>query len=73
MFDRDPSDATDAHAISDEQPPGPLGDRDHRRVILKSDIESMQNTGLSLMPEGLDEQISVDEMADLIDYLMRAK
>jgi putative heme-binding domain-containing protein len=37
--------------------------------ILRQDIDSIVNTGLSLMPEGLDSLISPDEMASLIQFL----
>ena len=37
--------------------------------ILRSDIDSMRSTGLSLMPVGLEKNISVQEMADLISYI----
>jgi hypothetical protein len=30
----------------------------------------MVNTGLSIMPEGLEKQIAKQEMADVIEYLM---
>ncbi len=38
-------------------------------TILRQDIESIQSTGLSLMPEGLEKDIPVEAMADLIDFL----
>jgi putative heme-binding domain-containing protein len=38
-------------------------------TILRSDIESMKSSGLSIMPEGLERQIDVQAMADLIAYL----
>jgi putative membrane-bound dehydrogenase-like protein len=38
-------------------------------VILRSEIESIQSTGRSLMPDGLEAQVSMQEMADLIGYL----
>jgi putative heme-binding domain-containing protein len=40
-----------------------------RDVVLRQDIESVQSTGLSLMPEGLEKNISVAELADLIAFL----
>jgi len=40
-------------------------------VVLRSKIESLQSTGLSLMPEGLEKDIDVNAMADLIAYLMQ--
>lgn len=38
-------------------------------VVLRQDIEELQSTGVSLMPEGLEKTISVTEMADLLSYL----
>jgi putative heme-binding domain-containing protein len=38
-------------------------------VILRSNIEEISNTGISLMPEGLEKNISVEEMSDLLFYL----
>ncbi len=38
-------------------------------VILRSEIEELQSTGLSLMPEGLEKNISVAGMADLLSFL----
>jgi putative membrane-bound dehydrogenase-like protein len=42
-------------------------------TILRIDIEQMRSTGLSLMPEGLEQQIDRQGMADLIAYLMSLK
>ena len=39
-------------------------------VILRQDILAMKSTGLSLMPEGLEREISSEEMADLLTFLM---
>lgn len=41
--------------------------------ISKSDIEAIKNSGLSLMPVGLEKEISVEQMADLLEFLMIAK
>ena len=41
-------------------------------TILRSDIDSIFATTKSLMPEGLEQQISRQEMADLIAYLLSA-
>jgi putative membrane-bound dehydrogenase-like protein len=41
------------------------------KAIPRVDIESIESTGLSYMPEGLEKMISVAEMADLLAYLMR--
>lgn len=38
-------------------------------TILRTDIESMRSSGLSIMPEGLERQIAPQGMADLIAYL----
>lgn len=38
-------------------------------TLLRTDIEMMQSTGLSLMPEGLEKEISIDQMADLLAFL----
>ncbi|WP_397568271.1 PVC-type heme-binding CxxCH protein [Schlesneria sp. T3-172] len=42
-------------------------------TILRSDIEELSSTGKSIMPEGLEKQISPQEMADLLSYLLRSK
>lgn len=39
-------------------------------TILRIDIDELQSTGLSLMPEGMEKQIDPQAMADLIAYLM---
>jgi putative heme-binding domain-containing protein len=38
-------------------------------TVLRSDIEEVQSTGRSLMPEGLEKTISIAEMADLLAFL----
>jgi putative membrane-bound dehydrogenase-like protein len=38
-------------------------------TILRQDIEEIQSTGQSLMPEGLEKTISIAEMADLMAFL----
>lgn len=39
--------------------------------LLRSDVEEMQSSGKSLMPEGLEKDIGQQDMADLIAYLTR--
>lgn len=38
-------------------------------TILRTNINSLTNTGRSLMPEGLEQSITKDELAQLIAYL----
>jgi putative heme-binding domain-containing protein len=38
-------------------------------TVLRQDIGEMQSTGRSLMPEGLEKSVSVEEMADLLSFL----
>ncbi len=38
-------------------------------TVLRIDIEQLKSTGLSLMPEGIEKQIDVPAMADLLAYL----
>jgi putative heme-binding domain-containing protein len=40
-------------------------------VILRSEVDEFRSTGRSLMPEGLEQTISVQGMADLLAYLRR--
>ncbi|GIW93962.1 MAG: hypothetical protein KatS3mg110_2003 [Pirellulaceae bacterium] len=40
------------------------------RELLRAEIEQIRSTGLSLMPEGIERELSVGEMADLIALLM---
>jgi putative membrane-bound dehydrogenase-like protein len=42
-------------------------------TILRGDIEELSSTGKSIMPEGLEKQITVQEMADLLAYLLGNK
>lgn len=41
--------------------------------VLRSDIEELRGTGLSLMPEGLEKQLDQRAMADIIAYLLSLK
>ncbi|CAN5870952.1 hypothetical protein BH23PLA1_BH23PLA1_22710 [soil metagenome] len=38
-------------------------------ILLRQDIEELRSTGLSLMPDGLEQDISVEQMADLLTFL----
>ena len=42
-------------------------------TVLRADIDEMQNTGMSIMPEGLEKQLSKQDVADVIGYLMTIK
>lgn len=39
-------------------------------TVLRGNIDQMQSTGLSIMPEGLEKQLTKQDMADVIGYLM---
>ena len=43
-----------------------------KRSILRSEIETMQNTGLSLMPQGFEKSIPPSDMCDLIEFVSEA-
>ena len=38
-------------------------------VVLRKDLDELASTGISLMPEGLEKNINVQEMADLLSFL----
>ncbi|MBL9123985.1 MAG: c-type cytochrome, partial [Planctomycetaceae bacterium] len=42
-------------------------------TVLRQEIDELRSTGLSIMPEGLEKEISVEAMADLIAYLLSVK
>jgi putative heme-binding domain-containing protein len=42
-------------------------------TVLRINIELLQSTGLSIMPEGLEKQLDPQALADVIAYLMGAK
>jgi putative membrane-bound dehydrogenase-like protein len=44
-------------------------ERDASDTLLRGDIEEMASTGKSLMPEGVERDVSKQEMADLLAYL----
>lgn len=39
------------------------------QLILRQDVEELKSNGISLMPEGLEKNISVEQMADLISFI----
>ena len=41
--------------------------------MLRTSLVSLRSTGLSFMPEGIETQISVPQMADLIAYLLASR
>ncbi len=42
-----------------------------QETILRSNIDQISSSGLSLMPEGLEKKISVTEMADLLSFVLK--
>jgi putative heme-binding domain-containing protein len=42
-------------------------------IVLRSDIEQMRSTEVSLMPEGLEQQIDPQGLADLLEFLRTAQ
>jgi putative membrane-bound dehydrogenase-like protein len=42
-------------------------------TVLRINIDALQSTGLSIMPEGLEKEVDQQTMADLIAYLMSIK
>jgi putative heme-binding domain-containing protein len=45
------------------------GENDKTDTILRADIEEIRSSGLSLMPEGLEKNMTVQELADVIRFL----
>ena len=45
------------------------GENDKTDTILRADIEEIRSSGLSLMPEGLEKNMTVQEVADVIRFL----
>jgi putative heme-binding domain-containing protein len=52
-----------ANSLTIRQPDG------HEETVLRLQIDELRSTGLSYMPEGLEAQIDVPAMADLLAYL----
>jgi putative heme-binding domain-containing protein len=44
-------------------------DKGEAETLLKQNLETLRSTGKSLMPEGLEKDISPAQMADLLSYL----
>jgi len=42
-------------------------------TVQRGDIEQMKSTGLSIMPEGMEEAIDKQTLADIIEYLMKVE
>jgi putative membrane-bound dehydrogenase-like protein len=42
-------------------------------TVLRLEIEELRGTGLSFMPEGLEKQVDIATMADLLSYLISSK
>lgn len=42
-------------------------------TVLREEIEAMRSAGVSLMPEGLEKQVSKQDAADIVAYLMSRK
>lgn len=42
-------------------------------TVLRTDIDFFRNSGISIMPEGLEQGLSKQDMADLLAYLMEVK
>lgn len=47
-------------------------EKDSTDTILRADLDELTSTGKSLMPEGLEKNISQQDMADLLAYLTQA-
>jgi putative heme-binding domain-containing protein len=45
------------------------GQEGREQTLLRTELEALHSTGKSLMPEGLEKTISLQEMADLLSYL----
>jgi len=43
----------------------------NKRTVVRSDIEAISATNTTVMPEGLEQQIDKQEIADLIEYIRR--
>jgi putative heme-binding domain-containing protein len=39
-------------------------------TVLRTEVDELVNTGKSIMPEGLERELSKQDLADVIEYLM---
>jgi putative heme-binding domain-containing protein len=46
-----------------------LDQEGRRHELLRADIESLRSSGKSLMPEGVENDLSIEDVADLLAYL----
>jgi putative heme-binding domain-containing protein len=44
--------------------------QDQSDTVLRMEIDEMESSGQSIMPEGLEKRLSKQQMADLLEYLM---
>ena len=42
-------------------------------MLLRADLDRLEDSGRSLMPEGMEKDLSRQDLADLIAYLIGAK
>jgi putative membrane-bound dehydrogenase-like protein len=49
-----------------------VGTDGQEHAILRADLESLTGSGKSVMPEGLEKDVSIDQMADLLAFLRSA-
>ena len=57
-------------ACGGSNPTGP-SQPDPPQTILRHEIDELAGTGKSLMPEGVEQKVTPNEMADLLAWLLR--
>jgi putative heme-binding domain-containing protein len=50
-----------------------IGPEEKRQSILRSDLESLRSTGRSLMPEGLEKDLTQQDLADIIAFVGKSQ
>jgi putative heme-binding domain-containing protein len=45
----------------------------HQQTVLRTEIEQMKVGGRSLMPDGVEKDVTLEQMADLIEFLKPSK